>query len=296
MKLPTTREAHHPRSALTPFVWAAKVRPLRMSPEQTFRRLVDIMARLRAPGGCPWDREQSRTTLRPYLIEEAYEVLEAIDTGDVHGLKEELGDLLLQVVFHAQIASESGEFGIAEVCTAVSDKLERRHPHVFGDVTVRDSAEVLRNWAQIKAEERGNDVRRAGALAGVPSSLPALLAAHRIGEKAASVGFDWAATDDVLLKVREELGELERAVASGDASAAGEELGDLLLALSSVGRHLGQDAEQALRGAMRRFVGRFQTMERASVADGVSLRDRTPEELERLWNAAKQAASRTASG
>jgi MazG family protein len=263
-----------------------------MLAEQAFRRLLDIMARLRAPGGCPWDREQSRATLRPYLIEEAYEVLEAIDAADVRALKDELGDLLLQVVFHAQIAAERGEFAMADVCAAVSDKLERRHPHVFGEVTVRDSAEVLRNWAQIKAEERRRDGRREDALSGVPSSLPALLAAHRVGEKAARVGFDWAATADVLAKVREEFGELERAVAAGDACAAGEELGDVLLTLSSVGRHLGQDAEQALRGAVRRFVGRFQVMERTSAADGMPLRDRSPEELERLWDAAKEATSR----
>jgi MazG family protein len=263
-----------------------------MLAEQAFRRLLDIMAQLRGPGGCPWDREQSRTTLRPYLIEEAYEVLDAIDAADVRALKDELGDLLLQVVFHAQIAAERGEFAMADVCAAVSDKLERRHPHVFGDVTVRDSAEVLRNWAQIKAEERRRDGRTADALSGVPSSLPALLAAHRVGEKAARVGFDWTATADVLAKVREELGELERAVAAGDACAAGEELGDVLLTLASVGRHVGQDAEQALRGAVRRFVARFQVMERTSAADGVALRDRSPEELERLWDAAKEATSR----
>jgi len=272
------------------------VRPLRMLAEQAFRRLIDIMARLRGPGGCPWDREQSRTTLRPYLIEEAYEVLEAIDAADVPALKDELGDLLLQVVFHAQIASECGEFAVADVCTAVADKLERRHPHVFGDATVRDSAEVLRNWARIKAEERERGGGGTDTLAGVPPSLPALLAAHRIGEKAARVGFDWGATGDVLVKVREELAELERAVAAGDARAAGEELGDVLLALSSVGRHLGQDAEQALRGAVRRFAGRFHTMERASAADGVRLCDRSPEELERLWQAAKRACDDATSG
>jgi MazG family protein len=267
-----------------------------MSPERTVRRLVDIMARLRGPGGCPWDREQSHSTLRPYLIEEAYEVLEAIDAGDPHALREELGDLLLQVVFHAQIASERGEFGLAEVCAAVADKLERRHPHVFAEVTVRDSAEVLRNWARIKTSERERDGRESGVLAGVPSSLPALLYAHRIGEKAARVGFDWSTTADVLAKVREELGELEHAVAAGDAVAAGEELGDVLFALASVGRHLGRDAEQALRGALSRFVSRFRAMEHANAASGVPLHDRSPEELERLWNAAKQASARSASG
>jgi len=269
-----------------------------MSLEHTFRRLVDIMARLRGPGGCPWDREQSHTTLRPYLIEEAYEVLDAIDGGDAEELKDELGDLLLQVVFHAQLASERGVFGIAEVCTAIADKLERRHPHVFADVLVRDSADVLRNWARIKAEERQGDAHSASALAGIPSSLPALLAAHRVGEKAARVGFDWPTTGGVLEKVREELRELEQAIAAGDAAAATRELGDLLLTLSSLGRHLGQDAELALRGAVQRFGDRFRSMERASAAaaDGRPLRDRSPQELDRLWNAAKRATSGRAAG
>jgi MazG family protein len=262
-----------------------------MTPAEIFNRLVGIMARLRAPGGCPWDREQSRSSLRPYLIEEAYEVLDAIDCGDVKGLKEELGDLLLQVVFHAQIAAENGEFDIVEVCGALCDKLERRHPHVFGDVAVDDTAHVLRNWARIKAREREAEGRPASALSGVPSSLPALLAAHRIGEKAARVGFDWGSATDVLAKVREEMEELEQAIAAGDMVAAGRELGDLLLAAASVGRHLDQDAEQVLRSAVGRFVHRFQSMERVATAEGVPLDERTAEELDRLWNAAKRAAS-----
>jgi MazG family protein len=254
-----------------------------------FARLVDIMARLRAPGGCPWDREQSRETLRPYVIEEAYEVLEAIDHDDPEGLRDELGDLLLQVVFHAEIARERGEFDVADVCRAIGDKLERRHPHVFADVTVRDSEEVARNWAAIKARERvakgGSDT----ALAGVPASLPALLAAERLGEKASRVGFDWSSVAGVIEKVREELGELEAAVAARDGAATGHELGDLLLAVANLGRHLDHSAEMVLRAANARFACRFQEMERQALRDGVPLRERSPDTLERLWQDAKRS-------
>jgi MazG family protein len=259
-----------------------------MTSAEAFTRLVDIMARLRAPGGCPWDREQSRESLRPYLIEEAYEVLDAIDAGDVDSIRDELGDLLLQVVFHSRIAAERGEFDVADVCEAVSDKLERRHPHVFGDVTVRDSGEVLRNWAAIKARERRDRGDSHSAVAGLPGSLPALLYAQRLGEKAARVGFDWPSLDGVLAKVREELDELERALAAGDGTAVGDELGDLLFTLASVGRHVGHSAELTLRNAALRFITRFQQMERQADTEGAPLTERSPEDLDRLWCAAKR--------
>jgi MazG family protein len=259
-----------------------------MPATDAFARLVEIMARLRGPDGCPWDRAQSRETLRPYLVEETYEALEAIDRGDPDEIKDELGDLLLQVVFHAQIAAERGEFDIADVSTAVSDKLVRRHPHVFGDVTVRDAAEVLRNWARIKAGERAERQRPDGALAGVPASMPALLRAQRLGEKASRVGFDWARIEDVLAKLREELEELEEAIANGERTAAGRELGDLLLTLASLGRFLGESAEMVLGAAAERFIARFEEMERRAAADRVPLAARSAADLDRLWQAAKR--------
>jgi MazG family protein len=258
-----------------------------------FARLVDTMRRLRAPGGCPWDRQQSRESLRPYLIEEAYEALEAIDRGDAEAIKDELGDLLLQVVFHAQLAAERDEFDIGDVCVALTDKLVRRHPHVFGTVTVRDAAEVVQNWARIKAEERPADRGQASALAGVPGSLPALLTSQRLGDKARRVGFDWPSIDAVFAKVHEELGELERAIALGNVEEAGKELGDVLLTLASVGRHLGPSAELTLRAANERFVARFQEMERQAASEGTPLAERSPEDLERLWAAAKESGHTT---
>jgi len=264
-----------------------------MSSADQFIRLVDIMARLRAPGGCPWDREQSHRSLRPYLIEEAYELLEAIEREDAEGIKEELGDLLLQVVFHAQVAAERGDFDIGDVCSAISQKLERRHPHVFGTLSVRNSAEVIRNWGRIKAGERLGRGGSASTLAGVPASLPALLGAERLGEKARRVGFDWPSIEAVLAKAREELEELESAVAAANEDETRAELGDLLLTLASVGRHLGHSAELALRAAAARFVARFQEMERRANTDGTPLDERSAEDLDRLWQAAKQLLAET---
>src|SRR5438093_8901666 len=195
---------------------------------ETFTRLVDLMARLRAPGGCPWDREQTPASLRPYLLEEVYEVLEAIDAGDPAHLRDELGDLLLQIVFQSQLATEAGRFTVADVARAIADKLVRRHPHVFGDVQVRDADEVMRNWRRLKAAER-EAKGETGALAGVPRALPALVRAEQLGEKAGHVGLDWPDATGVLDKVREELAELEAAIAAGERPAIEHELGDLLL-------------------------------------------------------------------
>jgi len=253
----------------------------------SFLRLVGIMARLRGPGGCPWDREQTPESLRPYVIEEAYEVLEAIEGGDPDALRDELGDLLLQVVFQAELAAEAGRFTIADVASTVADKLVRRHPHVFGGVEVRDADEVMRNWRRIKAEEVHARGGEHDPLASVPAALPALARAQQLGEKARQLGLDWADTAGVLAKLREEQAELEAAVAADDRAAAARELGDVLLTLTSLARHLHVPAEMALRDAADRFVVRARRAEAAARAGGVALVDLGPDERDRLWARAK---------
>ena len=254
---------------------------------ETFSRLVDIMARLRGPDGCPWDREQTPETLRPYLLEEVYEVLEALDGGDAAAIRDELGDLLLQIVFQSQLAAEAGRFTVADVATAIADKLVRRHPHVFGDVKVRDAQEVVRNWGRIKAEERRRKGEDGDVFAGVPAALPALLRAQQLGEKAAHVGLDWPDMNGVLDKLREEQRELEAAVATGDRAAIEHELGDLLLTAASLARHLDVTAEIALRFANDRFVDRVRRVVAAARGRGVDPATLDPAELDRLWQAAK---------
>jgi MazG family protein len=259
-----------------------------MTVGEAFEELVRIMHRLRSPGGCPWDGEQTHRSIKPYTIEEAYEVSEAIDSGDDRELCTELGDLLLQIVFHAEMAGERDAFTITDVVAAITDKMVRRHPHVFADVQVSGADEVLRNWSRIKADER----RASGdtsALAGVPRAMPALLRAQRLGEKAGHAGFDWTEADGVLAKLREELGELEAAVAAGDRVHAAAELGDLLYAGTSLARHLGTVAEDALNGAADRFSERFRHMEAALTAEGRDVHSASPDELEALWQAAKRA-------
>jgi MazG family protein len=258
---------------------------------EAFTRLVDIMARLRGPGGCPWDREQTPETLRPYLLEEAHEVLEAIGSGDPGAVRDELGDLLLQVVFHAQLAAEAGSFTISDVARAIGDKLVRRHPHVFGELQVRDAEEVVRNWTRIKAEERRQKGDDGDHFASIPAGLPALLRAHRLGEKARHLGLDWRAASGVLAKVREEQAELEAAIAGGDAAAVEHELGDLLLTLASLGRHLRISAEVALQGASSRFIGRVRRLEAIASARGGTLADLSSEEIDRLWAEVKGTPS-----
>ena len=257
-----------------------------MTAGTAFTHLVEVMARLRAPGGCPWDREQTHKSIKPYLIEEAYEVAEAIEDDDHAELCKELGDLLLQVVFHAQMASEAGRFTVTDVVESIHDKMVRRHPHVFADTEVADSSEVLRNWATIKAEERKDDADRS-AIAGVPRGLPALLRAHRTGDKAAHVGFDWRDADGVLAKVDEELAELRAAIGSGEPAAVEAELGDVLMALASLGRHLDVHAEEALQRANDRFARRFRRMEEIAGQDGIDLATATDATLEALWQRAK---------
>jgi MazG family protein len=258
-------------------------------------RLVDIMAKLRAPGGCPWDREQTHASLRPYVLEEAYEVLEAIDHGDPDALRDELGDLLLQVVFHAELAGETGAFTIADVANAIATKLVRRHPHVFGDVAVRDADDVMRNWRDIKAAERAaakKDDGPAGVLDGVPRALPALARAQKIGDRLAHVGFDWDDVAGVLAQLDAERAELAEALAAGDRAAAERELGDVLLTVASVARHLDTSAELALAEATDRLATRVAHVEHAARAAGTTIGELDADERDRLWVEAKRATSR----
>ena len=250
-----------------------------MSAGESLPRLVAIMRRLLGPDGCPWDREQTKESLRPFVIEEAFEVVDAIDHGGASDLREELGDLLMQVVFLAELGRAEGSFAIDDVIAGIADKLERRHPHVFGDVKVADSGEVLRNWESIKAEEK----KGRGTLEGVPVSMPALLRAVRVGEKAARVGYDWPDAEGVRAKIDEELRELDEA---GEERAE-EELGDLLFAIASYARKRSLDPEAALRRALDRFGERFGVVERHAQAEGVRLDALDTEELERRWQAAK---------
>jgi MazG family protein len=237
--------------------------------------------------------EQDAKSLRPYVIEEAFEVVEAIEGGDPRALTEELGDLLLQIVFHAQIMEEDGQGDFDAVADGVAQKMIRRHPHVFSDTSVEDSGEVARNWEQIKALEKKGKTD-SGALSGVPTALPALLRASRVGEKAAMVGFDWARPEQVEEKVHEEWAELKEAVAEQDKAHIEHEFGDLLFALCSLARHLGIDAESSLQSTVRRFKGRFEHMERSTAGKGTCLSDLSPEELDDLWNQAKKATQKQA--
>lgn len=250
-----------------------------------FDRLVAIMARLRAPGGCPWDRAQSRRDLKPYLVEETYEVLDAIEEGHPVRLREELGDLLLQVVFHAQIAAEEGAFTIEDVCRAINEKLVRRHPHVFGEVKADTPEQVLVNWEAIKKGEKGED---ASVLAGVPKVLPALLKAFRLQQKAARVGFDWEERRQVEEKVKEEWGELSEAVASGDGEHVREELGDFLFALVNLSRFLDVDPEDALQCSNSKFVRRFKSLEAEAAGRGRDIHGMTLAEMDELWELVKR--------
>ncbi len=262
---------------------------------ERFKKLVEVMARLRAPGGCPWDREQTHATLRTYLIEEAYEVLEAMDTRDDSKFAEELGDLLLQILFHSQIASEENRFSITEVIGQVYEKMIRRHPHVFGEKHAKDSAEVLRNWELIKAEERrkkGSAVasksRPASILDGVPRGLPALLAGFQLTRKAARVGFDWHNIDGIFDKLHEETKELRRALKNGKSAEIEGELGDILFVAVNLARFLEIDPEIAMTKANAKFAGRFQEMERIARDNGTTF-DKIPRpEMEDLWKHAKR--------
>jgi MazG family protein len=264
------------------------------SPGPAFARLVEIMAQLRAPGGCPWDREQNFDTIKPYLLEEAYEVMDAIDTRDWDGLAEELGDLLLQPVFFAQMAAEEGRFTIADSLNAINQKLVRRHPHVFATGDAKTADDVKRRWDEIKAEEKaGGSESPKGLLEGVSRSTPALVEAQQIASRAAGVGFDWENVDQVFDKLEEETRELHEArnAPEPDREAMEGEIGDLLFVIVNIARFLKVDPEQALRKTNAKFRRRFAHVENGLAAQGKSTRDATIAEMESLWQNAKLAES-----
>jgi len=246
------------------------------------------MHRLRAPAGCPWDAEQTHRSLRPYLLEEAYEVLDAIDEGSDASLCDELGDLLLQVVFHAELATERGAFTIGDVIDGLSAKLIRRHPHVFGETEVSSSADVERNWAAIKRGEREKaGVAAPSAIDGLPRAMPSLARAHRMGEKAANAGFDWDCAADVRDKIDEELAEVDLALADGGPTALEDEIGDLLFAVSSFARLNGIQSESALTGALAKFDARFRRLEQHLGRSQQTMHDLGAADLEALWQLLK---------
>jgi len=270
-----------------------------VSAGEWFEKLVAVQKRLRAPQGCPWDREQTHATLRPYLVEEAYEVIEALDSGNDAKFAEEMGDLLLQVVFHSEIAREQERFSVADVLREIHDKMVRRHPHVFGDVRAKTSAEVLQNWERIKATERlskdtspENGASKAqqkptSLLDGVSRGLPAMLQGLQLTRKAARAGFDWQDADGIFEKLREEMAEVRHALAEKDSKKAEEELGDLLFAAVNLARFVQVDPEIALKKANTKFQRRFMEMERAALQSGRTFDGMPREDKESLWDAVK---------
>ncbi len=256
-------------------------------PKRSFDDLVNLMKTLRGPGGCPWDRKQNLPDLKPFVIEEAYEVVDAIDRNERGALMEEVGDLLLESVFIAEITREEGSFDVYDSITAIHDKLVRRHPHVFADVEARDAEQVLVNWEKLKNEERKAENK--SVLSGVPGSLPALLKASRLTEKAARVGFDWRRTGDVFDKLDEEIGELREAVEGGESSRIEDEMGDLLFTIANIARKTGVNPEEALQSTNRKFTRRFESMESAVRAGGRNLDQLSLQEMDALWDKAKEA-------
>jgi MazG family protein len=268
-----------------------------------FEDLVALQKRLRAPNGCPWDREQTHQSLRPFLIEEAYEVLDALDADDAQKLAGELGDLLLQIVFHAELASEAGRFTIADVIRAVHTKMVRRHPHVFGKVKARTSAQVLKNWEQLKAEERAEESSGGegkqevhSVLEGVPRGLPALLEGYQLTRRAANIGFDWQNAEGVLEKIHEEMDEVRTALSAAKSGTVKDkleveaEIGDLFFSMVNLARFTDVDPERALKRANEKFSRRFQWMERVAQQQGSRLADVPRAEMEGLWNESKAQA------
>jgi tetrapyrrole methylase family protein / MazG family protein len=262
--------------------------PARTAGEK-FQRLVDIMARLRAPGGCPWDREQTFDSIKPYLLEETYEVMDAIDAGNWEELPGELGDLVLQAVFFSQMAAEQGRFGVEDALDAVSEKLIRRHPHVFGEEAAETSGDVRKIWSEIKAgEKQEKGEGRTPLLGGVPRALPALVEAQQITSRAAQVGFDWEDAEHVLDKLREELREFDEARRGGARERLEDELGDLLFVLVNLARFVKVDPEQALRKTNAKFRERFGYIERKLEERGRTLAGTSIEEMEALWQESKK--------
>ena len=263
---------------------------------ERFGRLVEIMTTLRGPNGCPWDKQQDFTTLKPMLVEEVYEVLEAIDNQDYDGLAEELGDLLLHVIFHAQLGKEASQFDINTVIEKISDKLVRRHPHVFGNESASTPEEVIKNWEAIKAQEKAEKLKhrrpeQRSLLEGIPSKLPAIHEAHQISARAARVGFDWPDIEGIFDKLQEEMHELKEVISSGGDEGRRErledEIGDMLFVIVNIARYLKIDSESALKRANRKFKARFRYMEGELAKQGKSLEETPLEEMEALWQKAK---------
>jgi len=250
-------------------------------------QVIDIMRRLRDPqGGCPWDREQNLESLKPFLIEECYELIDAIDSGDVEKHKEELGDMLLQIIFQVQLRQEKGEFGFDDICTVLAEKLIRRHPHVFSDVTVTGSKDVLTKWEEIKNKEKKSGKR--SVVDGVPAHLPALMKAHQVQSRAARVGFDWSAIHDVMAKLEEELEETKQAIRDGDRDHIAEEIGDLLFSVVNLSRFQKLHAEELLAATVRKFSRRFQGVEALVHEKGKLMTDCSLAELDACWDEVKR--------
>jgi len=254
----------------------------------TFQSLIDLMARLRGPDGCPWDRKQTTDSLKPFLIEECYEVVDALDEGAPEKIREELGDLLFQIMFHARIAEEQGRFTINDVINGSVEKMVRRHPHVFGDAQLSTDKDVLANWEQIKKKEKAHHERKS-ILEGVPKHLPSLLRAHSLQERAARVGFDWNRIDETLPKLDEELAEFKQSLKQKDAAGIEEELGDIFFMLVNISRFLGVNPDEALRKTISKFIHRFRYIEEHAADAGKALNDMTLEEMEALWQKSKSA-------
>ncbi len=254
---------------------------------KNFDGLVALMARLRSPDGCPWDRKQTPESLKPFLVEECYEVIDALDEDSPDKVKEELGDLLFQIIFHARIAEERGQFTINDVISSNIEKMTRRHPHVFGDARLSTDKEVLANWEEIKKREKGYETRKS-VLEGVPKHLPSLLRAHSLQERAARVGFDWSRIDEALPKLDEEIAEFKESLNSKDAAGIEEELGDIFFMLVNISRFLGVNPEDALRKTISKFIQRFRHIEEYAADAGRSLNDMTLDEMEKLWQESKE--------
>jgi tetrapyrrole methylase family protein/MazG family protein len=259
-----------------------------MNVEELFKELVDIIAKLRSDDGCPWDREQTNETLKSGLIEEAYEVLEAIDLKDDAKFEEELGDLLMLVILNAQIAKGEGRFDIAGVIQKINEKLIRRHPHVFSDLQVKDAQEILINWDRIKSEERaGNDEN--SILDGIPINLPALMQARKVQSRASRVGFDWNKADDVIKKVEEEVEELKEGISNQDQKNIEEEIGDILFSIVNLSRFLNVEPEEALRNTTAKFIRRFKQMETQITSNGKNIKDYDLVGLDKIWDSIKES-------